>query len=238
MPEPLPHSTAHAFVADLAAPELDDEDRHHLERVLRLQPGQAVTVSDGARSWRLCEWRAGGSLEAIGPSVEEKVPDLLVTVAFALTKGERPEWVVQKLTEVGVDRIVPFRAARSVVRWDEAKAAGQVARWRRVARQAAMQSRRVHLPDVAEVDGFAGVVTGASGAGALAAPGGGPPSLERLVLLIGPEGGWADEELACGLPLVGLGPTVLRAETAAVAGGVLLCGLRTGTIRPAPPGER
>ena len=228
--EPLPSAAAHAFVADLVAPALDDEDTHHLERVLRLRPGQAVTVSDGDGRWRSCVWRAGGELEATGPVVARPRPDPVITVAFALTKGERPEWVVQKLTEVGVDRIRPFRAERSVVRWDEAKAAAQVARLRRVARQAAMQSRRVHLAEVADVTDFPAVAAGAASRAGLAAPGGGPPGLDRPTLLVGPEGGWSDGELACGLPLVGLGSTVLRAETAAVSAGVLLCGLRDRII--------
>ena len=230
---PLPDAAAHAFVADLAAPALVDDDRHHFERVLRLEPGQSVTVSDGAGRWRLCTWRAGGTLEPAGEETEDAPAPPPVTVAFALTKGERPEWVVQKLTELGVDRIVPFRAARSVVRWDEHKAAAQTSRWRRVARQASMQSRRAHLPDVDGVSDFAEVVAMVGRQGALAAPGGKPPSLARPALLVGPEGGWSDAELSCGLPSVGLGPTILRAETAAIAAGTLLCGLRSGTIHPA-----
>ncbi|MGI8684321.1 MAG: RsmE family RNA methyltransferase [Acidimicrobiales bacterium] len=237
-PRPLPYAAAHAFVADLAAPVLDDDDRHHLERVLRLQPGQAVTVSDGRGGWRRCTWRGGGRVDPAGPEEVEAPADPLVTVAFALTKGERPEWVVQKLTEVGVDRIIPFRAARSVVRWDEEKAAGQAGRWRRVARQAAMQSRRARLPEVAAVAAFAEVVAVATVTAALAAPEGGPPSLDRPTLLVGPEGGWDEGELACGLPVVGLGPTVLRAETAAMAAAVLLCGLRNATVHPAGVRER
>ena len=232
---PLPPAAAHAFVADLGRPELDEEDRHHLERVLRLRPGQAVTVSDGAGRWRLCAWGAGAEVEPTGPEVAEPAPQPVVSVAFALTKGERPEWVVQKLTEVGVDRIVPFRAGRSVVRWDEDKAAAQVARWRKVARQAAMQSRRAWLPEVAEVGHFAAAAGTLGGRSALADLGGEPPSLDRPAILIGPEGGWADAERDAGLPVVGLATTVLRAETAAVAAGVLLCGLRDGTITPGRP---
>lgn len=226
----LPRAAAHAFVADLAAPELDDADRRHLERALRLRPGQAVTVSDGAGRWRMCVWRPGGVLEAAGPVVDEGRQEPTVTVAFALTKGDRPEWVVQKLTEVGVDVIIAFEAARSVVRWDESKAAAHVGRWRRVAREAAMQSRRARLPHVAPVVRFADVVGDVGDQAVLAVPGGDAPSLAHPALLVGPEGGWADEEAACGLPTVGLGPTVLRAETAAVAGAVLLCALRAGTI--------
>ena len=228
-------AAAHAFVDDLSAPVLDPGDRRHLERVLRLRPGQVVTVTDGAGRWRPCLWRPGGDLEAAGPEVVEERPRPEVTVGFALTKGDRPEWVVQKLTEVGVDHIVPFRAARSVVRWDEAKAADQVERWRRVAREAAMQSRRSRLPRIAPVAGFADVVAALSQSAALAIAGGGPATLDRPTLLVGPEGGWTDEEAGCGLPGVGLGPTVLRAETAAMAAAVVLCGLRAGTIRGAGP---
>ena len=233
-----PGAAAHAFVADLAQPELADGDRRHLERVLRLRPGQPVTVSDGDGGWRSCRWRAGGDLEPAGPVEHEPRPVPPVTVGFALTKGDRPEWVVQKLTEVGVDVIVAFRAIRTVVRWDEAKAADHVGRWRRVAREAAMQSRRVRLPQVAEVASFADLVRALGSAGSLAVPGGAAPSLDRPALLVGPEGGWDPAERAAGLPEVGLGPTVLRAETAAVAAGVLLCGLRSGTVLPRGPEAR
>ncbi|MFP5377197.1 MAG: RNA methyltransferase PUA domain-containing protein, partial [Acidimicrobiia bacterium] len=89
----LPRAAAHAFVDDVAAPDLDAGDRHHLARVLRLRDGQAVTVADGRGRWRLCAWRGEGRMEPVGEVVEEAPPDPPVTVAFALTKGERPEWV-------------------------------------------------------------------------------------------------------------------------------------------------
>src|SRR3954451_7224578 len=146
---------AHAFVVDLDGPELDDGDVHHLERVLRLRAGEAVTVSDGRGRWRACRFGAGAVLEVDGPIVSTPRPDPALTMCFALVKGERPEWVVQKLTEVGIDRIVPFVAERSVVRWDEAKAARQHARLVHVAREASMQSRRVRLPVVQAVTSFA-----------------------------------------------------------------------------------
>jgi len=111
----------HAFVADLDRPVLDDHDRHHFERVVRLRAGDALTVSDGQGGWRSC--RFGEELEPVDEVASVARPEPAVTVAFALVKGERPEWVTQKLTELGVDTIVPFTAARSVVRWDERKAA-------------------------------------------------------------------------------------------------------------------
>lgn len=225
---------AHAFVADLGAPVLDAGDHHHLTRVLRLRPGDRLTVSDGAGRWRACRLPADGpALEYDGAVEETPAPDPPITVAFALTKGDRPEWVVQKLTEAGVDRIVPFVAARSVVRWDAAKTARQAERFAVVAREAAMQCRRVRLPEVSPPVTFAQatVLPGAT----LADRAGAAPSLARPTVLVGPEGGWSDEERACGLRAVALAPLVLRAETAAVAAGVLLSALRDGLVAARGP---
>jgi len=226
-------AAAHVFVADLAEPELADTDRHHLDRVLRLRAGEGVTVSDGAGRWRPCRYTGAGRVEPQGEITAEPRPVPPVTVAFALTKGDRPEWTVQKLAEAGVDRIVPMVTSRTVVRWEGERAARQVGRLRAVALAAAMQSRQVWLPVVEEVQPFAGAVSGAGGAAAMAQMGGGPPAMAQPAILVGPEGGWDPAELDVGLPLVGLGPTVLRAETAALAAGLLLCALRAGTVRPA-----
>ncbi|MGH9157239.1 MAG: RsmE family RNA methyltransferase [Acidimicrobiales bacterium] len=217
-------------MADLDTPVLDDDDCHHLGRVLRLRPGQIVSVADGSGRWRSCVWRTDGSLEPSGEVVTEPAATPELTVAFALTKGAKPEWAVQKLTELGVDTIVPFLADRSVVRWDREVARRHVGRWRTVARQAAMQSRRTRLPAVAEVVPFAEMAAQAATTGALAEPGGAPPSLARPTVLVGPEGGWSPAELACGLPTVALGPTILRAETAAMTAAALLIALRAGLL--------
>ena len=224
---------AHVFVDDLARPELSAPDRHHLERVLRLRPGDPVTAADGAGGWRLCRLEGAGGLEPQGEVGREPRPQPNVTVAFALTKGERPEWTVQKLTEVGVDRIVPFVAERSIVRWDAGRAATHSDRWRRIAREAACQSRRTWLPEVEDLCQFADVA--ARPGAALAELGGSAPSLAFPVLLIGPEGGWSDgeREAAQRLPRVELAAHVLRAETAAIVAGGLLCALRAGVVRPA-----
>lgn len=221
---------AHAFVSDLEVPALDPSDHHHLERVLRLRAGEPVTVSDGAGRWRACRWTAIGGLAADGGIVVDDPPAPEVTVGLALTKGERPEWAVQKLTELGVDRIRLLAADRSVVRWHGGRRAGHIERLRRVAREAAMQSRRTRLPDVGGVVAFAELVDVEGSGVAMAQRGGDPPSLDHPTVLVGPEGGWSPEELSCGLPAVGLGGTVLRAETAAVVAGAVLCGLRAGVI--------
>lgn len=229
---------AHVFVGDVAAPVLGDEDRHHLERVLRLRPGERVTVADGRGGWRLCAFGPGDSLEPTGPVEVRRPPSVPITIAFALTKGAKPEIVVQKLTELGIDRIVPFVAAHSVARWDNERAGRHLERLRKVAREAAMQSRRAFLPLVEDVTDFAGVVGRPEAV--LADAGGEPPTLARPMVLVGPEGGWSDEEREAARATVTLGRQVLRSETAAIAAGAFLAGLRAGIVDharslPLPP---
>lgn len=222
-------ASAHVVVADLTQPVLTDGDHHHLCRVLRLRTGDVVTATDGAGSWRVCRFGADAVLEADGDVAVEERPRPQLTVAFALTKGDKPELVVQKLTELGIDRILPMAAARSVVRWDDAKARAQVDRLTKIAREALMQSRGVWLPTVGPVTDLAGLV--AAGPVALAHMDGDPPSLACPTVAVGPEGGWSPDELSRDLPQVRLGPTVLRAETAAVAVATVLAALRAGTVR-------
>ena len=219
---------AHVFVADLAAPRLTEDDHHHLTRVLRLPPGSAVTVADGAGRWRPARLAGGPEVTDAGEIVVDARAEPALTVAFALVKGERPESIVQKLTELGIDRIVPFVAERSVVRWGEAKIARQHARMTDIARQAAMQCRRTWLPQVDRLTSFDAVAD--LGGATMADLGGGPPRLAAPVVLVGPEGGWSERELAAGLPRVGVGANVLRADTAAVTVGALLAALRSKLV--------
>jgi 16S rRNA (uracil1498-N3)-methyltransferase len=215
-----------AFVADVDHPELSDEDRHHLRKALRLRPGDPLVVSDGAGRWRTA--RFADEVEPDGEVVVVDRPSPPLTVGLTPTKGDRPEWAVQKLTELSIDRIVLLRTERSVVLWEGDRAEHHLARLRRIAREAAMQSRRVWLPEVL------GVATPADHPGAaLAEPGGRAPTAADTTLLCGPEGGWSDAERADDRDHVALGGAVLRAETAAVTAGALLAALRQGLVRPA-----
>ena len=208
------------FVSDLDAPVLDDADLHHYRRVRRLDDGEPITISDGRGGWRLARFGAVPALD--GPAHHVPAPRQPSTVGFTPVKGERPEWVVQKLTELGVDNILPLQTARSVVRWDGTRAAKQLAKWQVIAREASMQSRRVHIPTVRPVTSLSAVMAESADEVVFAEPGGAPldGASDRFVL-IGPEGGWDPDELR-HQRLRSLPGGVLRAETAAMAAAVLL----------------
>lgn len=230
-------AAAHVFVDDLEDPVLGADDRHHLERVLRLRPGETVSAVDGRGGWRLCAFTGtaahAGGLEPAGEIGHVPPAEPGVTIGFALTKGDRPEWAVQKLTEIGVERIIPLVTARSVVRWEGDRAGRHLERLREVARQAGMQSRRSVLPVVEPATPLAEVLRStATGAPALAEPGGEPPSLAHPMVLVGPEGGWDPAEVAAAPATVTLGPHILRTETAAVLAGSLLVAMRSGLAHP------
>ncbi len=219
---------AHVLVADVGNPTLDDAAVHHLVRVRRLTRGTPCTVTDGNGAWRRCRLTSTATLEVVGDPVSVAKPSPPITIAFALTKANKPETVVQKLTELGVDRIVPFRAEHSVVRWDDDKAESQHRRWGLVARGAVEQSRGVWLPTI---DPVGDVDTVAALGAARLDRGGSPPSLARSVVAVGPEGGWSDRErdrLPSAVEVMG---NVLRAETAALTAGGMLCALRSGLVR-------
>jgi 16S rRNA (uracil1498-N3)-methyltransferase len=226
-------ATAHVLVT-----ALDDEltiagdDGHHLARVRRVRAGESLTAADGRGVWRPYAVAAveGATLELRASGDARVEPELVprLEVAFALTKAAKPETVVQQLTELGVDRIRPVRSRRSVVRWDASRAEPALARLRRVAREAAAQSRRARLPavdapaELASLAGMAGLVLGdpsVVGENVPEWPPGG-----AWVVLVGPEGGFEADEIAqLGVvSRLAVGPHVLRAETAAVSAAAAL----------------
>ncbi len=241
--------SAHVIVASLDGPqgsslELDSDAAHHLASVLRLRPGEAVGATDGRGGYLPCRYAGPGRLEPAGPPRMQPPRLPALTVGFAPVKGDRPEWAVQKLTELGVDRIVVLDTDRGVVRWTGDRAASHLGRLEKVARSAVCQSRQLWVPVIEgpvpvrallEEAAASGTAGSGTGSGVAAAQMGGPPPHRGLhTVLVGPEGGWSPDELA-GFPgAVGLGPSVLRAETAAVAAGVLLSALRAGVVSPGP----
>jgi 16S rRNA (uracil1498-N3)-methyltransferase len=213
---------------------LTPEARHYLADVLRLAPGAPLEVFDGQGGTYDAAFE-GGEWIALGPRREVPPPAARVWLAFALSKGEKPELVVQKATELGVSRLLPFQAGRSVVRLDPGRAAERARRWRRIAEEAARQCGRSEVPQVsvpgtlvgalsAAPAGFAKILLHAGdgeGLGALCIPG-----AEGFLAVVGPEGGLTAAEVdaarAAGCRLGSLGPRILRAETAAIAAAALI----------------
>ncbi len=216
-------------------------EHRHLSRVLRLKSGDPIAVFDGrGRGFhaRLEAVEPSRSLAVLGepesPSVE---PRVALTVMASVLHGERMESVVEKVTEIGAIRIVPVVAARSVVRAAPGRW-GRLERLRRIAVAAAKQSGRLVVPEVTEPVGFEEAVR-LGGGGHDAAlrvvlmPGGEDASIlgasarpSEAAVLVGPEGGWTDEEeaaaRAAGWRPIGLGKTTLRADTAAAVGAALV----------------
>ncbi len=221
-------AAAHAFVIDVNAPFLNDDDFHHLAKVLRLRSGESVSVSDGRGSWRICTYEMSAALGIDDSVVHIETNLRSLTVAFSVTKNDKPDLVIQKLTELGIDHIVPIITERSIVRWDSDKGAKNQSRWQKIAREAAMQSRSVFLPTIHEVYPSIEKFVDTYGPNiAVADPEGSVLTEDVSTLVIGPEGGFTHQEMDLMPQRVSLPGGILRAETAAVAAGVMLSHMRS-----------
>lgn len=206
-------------------------EAHHAAVVRRIGAGEQVVLTDGAGTQATGTVTAA-SKSALEVSVEEVTvadrPAPHVTVVQAIPKGDRADLTVEVLTEVGVDRIVPWAAGRCVGVWRGDRAAKSLEKWRATAREAAKQSRRVWLPEVTEQASTPDVVALLEEAdlavvlheGAVVPLGSLVlDDVGSLVLVVGPEGGISDDELAAfdHADVVQLGSTVMRTSTAGVA---------------------
>jgi 16S rRNA (uracil1498-N3)-methyltransferase len=219
--------------------ELNGDDARHLTRVLRVEPGQRYEISDN-RNVYLAEIETARKERVIFRTLEKiEAPPLPFRIALyaALFKFDRFEWMIEKATELGVAEIVPVETIRSE-RGLERAARKRVERWRRIAVEASQQSRRAHLPEVHEPISFEDSLSRPSEARyVLDEAHGGLPLARALspsadaALLIGPEGGWTEEEraafVASDWTRVSLGPLILRAETAAIAALAIVAGTLT-----------
>ncbi len=211
------------------------EDHRYLTRVLRLKIGDAVVLFDGmgveadATIARVGPRALELRVEARRPAPKAERPD--VTLIQALTKGDKLDLVVQKATELGVARIIPVTSARSVPRLEAMRAIGRRTRWQKIARDAARQSGRVDVPEIEPVTALSTALTSSPNDAfrVLLWEGARQSSLrtvipterpKRVVIVTGPEGGFSEEEVefarAAGFAVVGLGPRILRTETAAL----------------------
>jgi 16S rRNA (uracil1498-N3)-methyltransferase len=210
---------------------LDGDEGRHAATVKRIRVGEQVVLSNGAGTSATCTVTAAGKatlslrVDSRGHA-ERPIPH--ITVVQAIPKGDRGELAVEMLTEIDVDRIVPWAAARSVAVWRGERAAKSLARWRATARAASKQARRSWLPEVTELATTAEVaeLLEAADLGVVLHEDAQLPlvalsleGVESVVVVVGPEGGLSDDELATfsGAEVVRLGASVLRTSTAGVA---------------------
>jgi len=233
-----------AIDAKASTATLSGDEARHLRDVLRLTPGDEVFLFDGMGREYRCSineiGRASSTLNVI-EVVEAASPEspLKLTLAVALLKGEKFDFVVQKATELGVTQIVPVKTARADIRLrDSADAGKRVARWQRIALEAAKQCGRAFVPRVADPTEFRKLISDpelVAGQRFMFSERGGQPfsvsentrqPVESVIALTGSEGGWTDEEIEAaretGWQIVTLGGRILRAETAAIAVSALL----------------
>lgn len=208
---------------------------HYLRHVLRLPAGSPVEIFDGEGGVHQALLPGSGEELELSPRRDAPAPGAVVWLAFAPPRGDRADLVVQKAVELGASRLLPFEAARSVVRLDAGRGAARADRWRRIAADAARQCGRADVPAVdgpAPLDrvlaagppGFRTVLFYEGGGEPLAAVL--DPAAPGHLAVVGPEGGFeAAEVAACvaaGARPATLGPRLLRAETAALAAVALL----------------
>lgn len=227
-----------AGVVPGATVTLDGDEGRHAATVRRIRAGEAVDVADGSGRTARCTVAQAGrtGLDLHVDRVAETPPRLpRLVLVQALAKGGRDEAAVETATEYGVDAVVPWQAARSVVRWAAERGERSRQRWVATARSAAKQSRRPTVPDVADAvttAGLAGLARDVvEGGGAVLvlheeaaeplATAALPDGADRVLVVVGPEGGIAPEEVdalaAAGARPVVLGPEVLRASSAGPA---------------------
>ncbi|MEO5711196.1 MAG: 16S rRNA (uracil(1498)-N(3))-methyltransferase [Nocardioidaceae bacterium] len=215
------------------AVEVTGDEARHAVVVKRIRVGEQVTLTNGAGTSAVCTVTATSktSLSATVDEVATTDPETpRVVVVQAIPKGDRGELAVEMLTEVGVDVIVPWAASRCVSVWREGKQVKALAKWRSTAREAAKQSRRAWFPEVTDMVTTSDVVAllrDASVPVVLHEAASGPiadlpvPGRGEIVIVVGPEGGISEEELAAfaevGAEPVRLGSSVLRTSTAGVA---------------------
>lgn len=229
--------------------EVVGDEAHHAVRVSRLRVGERILLGNGAGIIGQGEVTAAEKQRfavRLSEVREHPVPSPRLVLAQALAKGDRDERAVEQATEFGVDAIVPWAASRSVSRWADAEKQDRGrGKWQRIAREAAKQSLRARVPEVEAPTTLQGLLARCAAPGTAVValhPAGSEPlsawaraaaasastgsGLHEIVVVIGPEGGFSDDELAAaragGAEVLVLGETVLRTSSAGPAGlGVL-----------------
>jgi len=212
--------------------EIVGEDARHLTRVLRVEAGQRFEISDNRAAWlaEVTEAQGARVVFRVIEALESPEFPVHITLIAAIVKFDRFEWMIEKATELGVERILPMEAARTEKGLVEA-ARKRAERWGRIARESSQQSRRTRVPDIMPAVRFEACLAEPAGYRYFLDERGAPPILSLLperrtaadavAVMLGPEGGWTDGERQsaelAGWLAASLGPLILRAETAAAA---------------------
>jgi 16S rRNA (uracil1498-N3)-methyltransferase len=203
-------------VADPETPYLSGADEHHLRTVLRAKSGEEIVVTNGKGSWSICEVRDIGVTRVTPVHLDPATTP--TTLYMAPLKGDRSEWAVAKATELGVHYIVPLVSQRVVVKFKGEPREKVLARWRRIAAESSGQCRRSYDIFIEEPVNVTEVPLDVC----VCEFGGQGDWSNVAAVAIGPEGGWAPDEWPSENRRLGLGPNVLRAETASVVAASLL----------------
>ncbi|PFO03662.1 16S rRNA (uracil(1498)-N(3))-methyltransferase [Bacillus sp. AFS076308] len=217
---------------------IDEEDRHHIVKVMRMEINDRIICVDPEGKQAVCRLSEITNSSVVADVVQwiDESPELpiSITIASGLPKGDKLEWIIQKGTELGAQQFLPFSAARSVVKWDEKKAAKKIDRWQKIAKEAAEQSHRTILPSIINPMSFKELLKKSNDfdyklaayeeesrqgeTSVLSSTLKKMKNGETLLFVFGPEGGLAEEEVQqlkdFGFGLCGLGPRILRTETA------------------------
>ena len=223
---------------------ISGNDAHHIARVMRMKPGDRIIVSDGESREAIVEIAELETGEVTAEIVELRSmtnePAWQIFIAQGLPKGDKMETVIQKGTEIGAAGFIPFQSERVVVQYDAKKEGKRLERWQRIAKEAAEQAHRSIIPQIHPVlswSALLGELTGydlvvlcyekesnspSSGLREVIGSGFDPGSPRKVLLIVGPEGGFSEREVAeaeaCGIRIAGLGKRILRTETAAMVG--------------------
>lgn len=217
---------------------LEGDDRHHIVNVMRMQQGDQIICVDVQGNQAVCKLAEITDERVVADVVQwkEESSELPIQVAIAsgLPKADKLEWIIQKGTELGAHQFLPFAASRSVVKWDDKKAAKKLERWQKITKEAAEQSHRSAIPEIISPMSFKELLANSkdynyklaayeeeSRAGESSVFSSVLKKMKRgesILLVFGPEGGLAEEEIQQlqdhGFLLCGLGPRILRTETA------------------------
>ena len=217
---------------------IDEEDRHHIVKVMRMEINDRIICVDPEGKQAVCRLSEITNSSVVADVVQwiDESPELpiSITIASGLPKGDKLEWIIQKGTELGAQQFLPFSAARSVVKWDEKKAVKKIDRWQKIAKEAAEQSHRTILPSIINPMSFKELLKKSNDfdyklaayeeesrqgeTSVLSSTLKKMKNGETLLFVFGPEGGLAEEEVQqlkdFGFGLCGLGPRILRTETA------------------------